>query len=944
MTIDISILLLVCVILAAGLVCYALYLGHKSMGSRARFATIVIASNVMIVPTTIFAINNLQIIDYIFAGVDWARTGIWQSPPSSSGLLRIIDYAFIIATAVFVIRSVNTFASGALSKWEGDLTKVDAILTSEGKPLTSTALFLKLAELSLRGEANSLVDPRALDLAPRIATSPTPPEWQAFSRELLLQAMNEVSIGEDPDGWSDDLGCWIGTFSPRWDRGTSRQICLFPLERDERGAVDDCLHRLIARSLPPETKVFVAIRDAARTSEKRNLSGYEVLIYDKETLLDMGLNLRPYCEELIRRFYQEPILGTPHSLESMFVPGLAYPRDNPIAPVDVMALLEEWAGTDTNEQLSIVGEFGQGKSTAVLAYCARWAKRYLNGQAETERVPLLVTLRGRDPSSLSPEDLLAAWGTKFRLPGRALLNLVTAGRGILFFEGFDEVSNAGLRSQRYRQLNALWKLSFPGSKIVLTGRQNFFLDDDELLRLLNIDEANRNAGRSYSRCYTLHFFDRDRIERALDAFDPDVRSEILAHYDRDDSFREVASRPSMLPLIAVIWPELRQSLRDKGTITTYSVISKYINFEYRRKMRDVDLDESVHGLPREHNYLQIPLSIKEFYMTCAARAMALSMKSNTILWDDLQSCFRRAMRVSESHIKESSNDEEEIAHIAKLRLAIEEHGEADTIERLASELRTTGMLVRDVASGPNSFYFPHKQFYEYYIAEFCATAVKKKIERQVSAETSKFFSTDRPCTPLLRDAQAREFFVQRAEAKWFLHVFTVPHANLGQLLSLILVFPYVSLLLPSRLSVVDSTADENATPQGSGFVSLGRRLLTALGYTILLLMASVAVYLVVEFTLITAICVAIVGAMILVGVKTGASGTQVSDVLLWYRMLRRRYPEDYIRRAAGIIGLPAARALHLLYQRRFGNLFYYRVQEERAVFETFSEASDDRED
>jgi predicted NACHT family NTPase len=251
-----------------------------------------------------------------------------------------------------------------------------------------------------------------------------------------------------------------------------------------------------------------------------------------------GLDLSFYVASLIRRFEQRVVPGADYTLRDCFVsPIVRRVRSGKAAldskeepddgPYDLLDYLQAWADRPGADHISIVGEFGQGKSTALLAYCCDWANRWKAGNRRA-RVPLLIELRGKSPRRQAPDRFLAEWGDGYGLRGGALLNLVQSGRATIIFEGFDEVQDAGLRYDRFEQFKALWGFSYPGTKIVFTGRPNFFLDTIERQTLLRDSQAARDAGLANSEIFAHSFLDKEGISKALSKYPTGTVREILA--------------------------------------------------------------------------------------------------------------------------------------------------------------------------------------------------------------------------------------------------------------------------------------------------------------------------------------------------------------------------------------------------------------------------------
>jgi hypothetical protein len=62
----------------------------------------------------------------------------------------------------------------------------------------------------------------------------------------------------------------------------------------------------------------------------------------------------------------------------------------------------------------------------------------------------------------------------------------------VILEGFDEMALAGDAQARFAHFRTLWGFSYPRSKVLFTGRPNYFLDDKELKSALNIERFGRN--------------------------------------------------------------------------------------------------------------------------------------------------------------------------------------------------------------------------------------------------------------------------------------------------------------------------------------------------------------------------------------------------------------------------------------------------------------------
>jgi len=104
-----------------------------------------------------------------------------------------------------------------------------------------------------------------------------------------------------------------------------------------------------------------------------------------------------------------------------------------------------------------LGEYGQGKSTSSLLLCYHLIAQ-LAEQPDT-RIPILIELRGKNPHTLTSEELLATWAHHYDISIQALLHLHMAGRLLLIFEGFDEIDLSGDTEARISHFRTLWRLN-----------------------------------------------------------------------------------------------------------------------------------------------------------------------------------------------------------------------------------------------------------------------------------------------------------------------------------------------------------------------------------------------------------------------------------------------------------------------------------------------------
>lgn len=166
-----------------------------------------------------------------------------------------------------------------------------------------------------------------------------------------------------------------------------------------------------------------------------------------------------------------------------------------LPPVDLESFVEGWLKDPTKEHLTIIGEFGSGKSWALqhLAYLTIGQYREARERRTSRpRMPIFVELR--ETRTLPVEQIIDAILSKFNLPPGAIETLNRMGKILFMFDGFDEMS---ARIDHETLAKHYWQLArvlVPGGKLLLTCRSEHFpnpMEGRQLLRGELRDSAYR---------------------------------------------------------------------------------------------------------------------------------------------------------------------------------------------------------------------------------------------------------------------------------------------------------------------------------------------------------------------------------------------------------------------------------------------------------------------
>ena len=188
--------------------------------------------------------------------------------------------------------------------------------------------------------------------------------------------------------------------------------------------------------------------------------------------LNSLIDFKDYFNDIKRRASIAHLPDSDLTLCDVYVPSLFLSQNNEKQKSNIEEYLYTWLREPGQRQIALLGEYGQGKSTATLM----WAYHLINENSNLHnRIPILIELRGTSPRNLTPLQFLGAWAAQYNINPQSLLRLLIAGRLVLVFEGFDEMALVGDVEMRLKHFRTLWQFSYPKAKILITGSTELFL-------------------------------------------------------------------------------------------------------------------------------------------------------------------------------------------------------------------------------------------------------------------------------------------------------------------------------------------------------------------------------------------------------------------------------------------------------------------------------------
>ncbi|OUC15722.1 MAG: hypothetical protein B0A82_05510 [Alkalinema sp. CACIAM 70d] len=425
------------------------------------------------------------------------------------------------------------------------------------------------------------------------------------------QSCRAFALGQQVRGWFETLGYRFESYEV-WDANYFEWIINIPVRR---GRYDRILVRGVdgevgvrdVRSLAEVAaqqktdegwlvtarRISQAARNALEQPDYHSLAAFTL-----DELLDQDADFTGYLDWLAAEIAQRGI-------EARYVP-LACTKEE-VDPITHQRLgisrygaedgwtegyLDRWLDDPAKEHLSILGEFGTGKTWLTLHYAAQVLRQYREAQAKgmaRPRLPIVVPLRDY-AKAVSVESLFSEFFFRkheIPIPGySAFEQLNRMGKLLLIFDGFDEMA---ARVDKQQMINNFWELAkvvVPGSKVILTCRTEHFPEAREGRALLNaeLQASTRDLTGETPQFEVLELekFDDGQIRQVLQL---QAAAATVDQVMGNPQLLDLARRPVMTELILEALPDIEAGKPvDMSRVYLYAV---------RRKMeRDIKAERT----------------------------------------------------------------------------------------------------------------------------------------------------------------------------------------------------------------------------------------------------------------------------------------------------------------------------------------------------------------
>jgi WD40 repeat protein len=220
-----------------------------------------------------------------------------------------------------------------------------------------------------------------------------------------------------------------------------------------------------------------------KISEASDSHSSNLFCFTFDELIDQGANFKPYTDwlekEVISMNINEnyiPLSCTKEEIDSI----TKLPKESNLKYDDIDKYVNAWQDSNQSKHISIIGEFGTGKTWFAFHYAWECWKRYRNEKKKGHkrpRLPLLITLR--DYKAKHIDNVLAEFFySKHKISlNKDVFNLLNKwGKILIIFDGFDEMANKNDSQIIANNFAELAKVVVPSSKVILTSRIEYFPD------------------------------------------------------------------------------------------------------------------------------------------------------------------------------------------------------------------------------------------------------------------------------------------------------------------------------------------------------------------------------------------------------------------------------------------------------------------------------------
>jgi len=444
--------------------------------------------------------------------------------------------------------------------------------------------------------------------------------------------------------------------------------------------------------LVTHTRVSPAAR--SRAAETRDL----VRTFTLDEFYRELINFEPYVRRLVADYEEDELCTYYVDLGCRASGGSIY------KPVD--KYVDGWLGDPTHNHISILGDYGTGKTSFCRQYAAKLGRRWLD-DPDHHRIPILISLRDY-AKAMNLEQLVTDFlvnRCSIQARYEAFRRFNADGKLVLLFDGFDEMAQKVDDQTTMANFKELARTVEAKSKVILTCRTPYFRTQGEERQMLSPRERLPKSQEPVAGPHATVFelVDRPSFEVVyLEPFtDGDIQAVLQArfperwemHWKRIQqiyNLAELAQRPVLLDMIVRSLPQLERS----HVINAARLYEVYTDLWLAR-------DEEI---------------------------------GRTLINPDDKRLFMQALALEMLRRDELSIHYSQLPEQVRVHFRLEKAAEIDYFEH---DVRTCSFLKRD---DRGNYGFVHKSFQEFFVAQWLAPRLLdgSAPENQINEEIRRF--------------------------------------------------------------------------------------------------------------------------------------------------------------------------------------------------------------
>lgn len=310
---------------------------------------------------------------------------------------------------------------------------------------------------------------------------------------------------------------------------------------------------------------------------------------------------------------------------------------------------------------------------------------------------------------------------QYGIRAEALAVLNANGKLLIVFDGFDEMDLVGSADIRKRHFKSLWSLvRAEKSKILVTGRPNYFMDQNEMDAALNIYSDTKEL--AYCQRIYLQPFDEQQIKVALRKSSKSTQNGIEKIFKDEisSSFLDLISRPSNLFLISLIW-DARKIRQKYANLTSAMLIDEFLQWSFGRQASKKGEENYCYLSPLEREYFMIGLAVR------------MRKLGNTVIsYETFQESVEELIAIFPEELSGKNTYYLNFRNGKSIQNFANQ--DENSARAIINDVRSCGVLVNDYVN--EGLTFAHKSFYDLLVAKyFLGKYYRKRDEYMIIAST-----------------------------------------------------------------------------------------------------------------------------------------------------------------------------------------------------------------